>query len=122
MIGKTEGGYHKENRDINWKTLLKLILGKSSFGYRIGFVWLGIGTLGGLCKHDKEPFFTKFLIYLRVVLVSQVLYSMELAANCKDIILDMRKSLRIKIKKHNALCEILEKTGMTNNKRMSSME
>jgi hypothetical protein len=43
-----KGGDHSRDVDVNARILLELILGKSGGKVWTGFIWLRIGTSGGL--------------------------------------------------------------------------
>jgi hypothetical protein len=50
LLGKFEGGDLLE-----WmRKLLKYFVEKQGAKVCTGFIWLRIGTSGGLCKHDNE--------------------------------------------------------------------
>jgi hypothetical protein len=48
LVGKPEGKDQSENLGIDGRIILKWILGKEGWRVWIGFMWLRIGTVGGL--------------------------------------------------------------------------
>jgi hypothetical protein len=47
-LGSLKGRDYSEDLGLGGTIILKSILGKSGFGVWIGFIWLRIGTGGGL--------------------------------------------------------------------------
>jgi hypothetical protein len=48
LVGKPEGRDHAEYLGLDWRILLEWILGKCGGKVWTGFIWLRIGTSGGL--------------------------------------------------------------------------
>jgi hypothetical protein len=47
-LGSLKGGDHWEDLGVDGRITLRWILGKYGLGMWIGFIWLGIGTVGEL--------------------------------------------------------------------------
>jgi hypothetical protein len=48
LAGKPEGRYHSEERGVGARIMLKWILEEQGGKLWTGFIWLRIGTIGGL--------------------------------------------------------------------------
>jgi hypothetical protein len=46
LVGKPEGKTTSEDQGVDWRTILKWILGKWRWRVWIEFIWLRIGTSG----------------------------------------------------------------------------